>query len=271
MVKKILLIVLFCLILLISYYLIFSYKNKKQLLNGQQQVSENSQTIDPLIEPNLTPTNVVQSGNIDYQLNYLIVRPTDIIELYSNLEEKLTGKDAQIKFGCTNLVSAGFYGTDNKHIGLFLSEGKILSESAQNSLFNGYLTIDSNKKSTISATPPADLIALRIALQSGPILFLQGKPVNLNSNVGDPARRIIAAISNRSEITFISIYAKNNLFSGPKLNDLPGIINNINNTTGLNIVDAINLDGGTHSAFLSDSVNINELSTIGGFFCVKPN
>jgi hypothetical protein len=61
----------------------------------------------------------------------------------------------------------------------------------------------------------------------------------------------------------------NNPVSGPKLNELPGIIKNINKSTSLNIVSALNLDGGAHSAFLTQSTDLNELSTIGEYFCIK--
>jgi hypothetical protein len=54
------------------------------------------------------------------------------------------------------------------------------------------------------------------------------------------------------------------------LSELPEIIENINNEKNLSLENVINLDGGAHSAFISDLVSLNEASPIGSYFCIKP-
>jgi hypothetical protein len=268
MLKKILLILVFFIILILVYYFIFALKRQNQSGSDKSTSISSEPEITTIINPLQSVTPVITSSSGDYQLNYLIVRPTDIIELYSNLENKLTSTEAKNNSGCLSLVNGGFYGTDNKPIGLFYTQGKLTNNASDNELFNGFFLIDNNEHASIDLNSPDDLKKYRIALQAGPILYLSGRPSNIASK-SDPARRIIVGISNRNEITFISLNSKNNPVSGPKLEELPLIIKNINNKTGLNILDAINLDGGNHSAFLTESVNLTEFAAIGSYFCIK--
>jgi len=267
MVKKIIIIVSFCVFLLVIYG--YTLKDNKQTPNSQKEDNQiTSFSVSPSKTPTKPPTQV--GGSSDYQVNYLIVRPTDIIELYSNLDEMFTSSEIRSKYSCLSLVSGGFYTEEQKHIGLFYAQEKLKSNPTQNPLFDGFFTIDTNKKPLISASPPLDFSGLRIAIQAGPILYQSGKPKSLASTTGEFARRVMVGISNRGEITFIALSTKNNPVSGPKLRELPEIIKNLNTSTSLNITDALNLDGGAHSVFITDSANLGELSTIGSFFCIKP-
>ncbi|MCX6724478.1 MAG: hypothetical protein NTV20_00040, partial [Candidatus Shapirobacteria bacterium] len=58
--------------------------------------------------------------------------------------------------------------------------------------------------------------------------------------------------------------------SGPLLADLPQIVGEIGETLGEDFKTALNLDGGTASAFLSQKKTIKEYTLIGSFFCL-PN
>ncbi|RJR30058.1 hypothetical protein C4564_01180, partial [Candidatus Microgenomates bacterium] len=107
------------------------------------------------------------------------------------------------------------------------------------------------------------------ALQTGPVLVENGSAVELSLARDKQARRIVAAITGSNELVFVAIYSPGSSFDGPYLEDLPLIVNHISEELNLNIADAINLDGGTASAFYSENTHISELSPIGSFFCVK--
>ncbi len=268
MIKKLIVIIIFVILLLTSTYFIFFRKDSSKSVNSNISITPIN-TYVPSDNPSLTKTPNNQN-NGDYQLNYIIVRPTDIIELHSNLEEKLTSTEARNKFGCTSLISGGFYGTSDEHLGLFVAQSNLISKSINSTLLNGFFLIDNSKTPTIVSKVSDNINDYRIAIQSGPLLLTNKIKTSAGYDDTDYARRIIVAISNRGEITFLSLHTKNNPLLGPTLNDLPGIIESLGKTTSLNLVDAINLDGGSHSTFLTESANLSELSTIGSFFCIKP-
>lgn len=201
-----------------------------------------------------------------YTFDWIIVKDARKISLQSNLEEKLGSKEAKNKNGCSYLVSGGFYTKEGDHSGLFISEGKKLSESKANSTYNGYFSIDYEGKAQISKSEPS---SARVALQSGPVVMFNGKVSSLSIKNDKPARRMVAAVTRLNHVVFISVYKKGSVFSGPLLSELPSLIKKLNDKTYLEIVDAINLDGGTASAFISYKVNLSELTKIGSFFCIK--
>ncbi len=53
--------------------------------------------------------------------------------------------------------------------------------------------------------------------------------------------------------------------------DLPEIVQAIIKKETIDVVDALNLDGGNHSAFYGNDTTLYELSPIGSFFCIKDN
>jgi hypothetical protein len=53
------------------------------------------------------------------------------------------------------------------------------------------------------------------------------------------------------------------------LSELPDILQRLEDKAGLKFVDALNLDGGAHSVFVTDEVSLTELSLIGSYFCLK--
>ncbi|OGM75202.1 hypothetical protein A3H19_06190 [Candidatus Woesebacteria bacterium RIFCSPLOWO2_12_FULL_39_9] len=211
----------------------------------------------PSFSPSRTKSNV----------QYITVREPSKITLLSNLEERLTAHEAYEKNGCIYLVSGGFYAQNSKHIGLFVTEYKKLSESIDNPTFNGFFTIDSSGKPKISLTPSE---YVRVALQSGPILYKDGKPQILNLKNDENARRLVVTVNRFDQVTFIAFYNQNNPVDGPRLADLPKLLDELRKDTNLDFDWALNLDGGSHSAFITETVNLKEISSIGGYFCIRP-
>lgn len=199
--------------------------------------------------------------------NWIIVTNLENLSLHSNLEQKLPGSVALNNNNCAALVNAGFYSKTNTHLGLFISNSVQVSDFQTNQLLNAVLSINSFYTPRITATPPTD--ELLQAVQSGPLL-IENTAVKTLSLINDKqARRIIGAVTGDNNLLFIVVYEPSNSLNGPLLSDLPQIINKISNDQNLNIADALNLDGGSASAFYQGSKGFSELSPIGGYFCIK--
>ena len=205
----------------------------------------------------------------EFTLSYIIERDFSKIELISNLEEKLSSQEALQKNHCDFLTSAGFFGENGKHLGLFQIGNNTIQDVSSSNLLNGYLYINNSEKAIISKELPK-IIDPKFALQSGPILMANKLPLDVVSENDETARRVIAATTEKEEIAFIVLYYKPSPLIGPKLSEVPKLLLNIRNTTNLKIIDAINLDGGTHSSFLGETVKLTEISTPGSYFCIKP-
>jgi exopolysaccharide biosynthesis protein len=67
----------------------------------------------------------------------------------------------------------------------------------------------------------------------------------------------------------ISIFDERQVNTGPLLSDLPEIVGEASNKYGLNIKNAVNLDGGACSAFISGSTALPELVRSGSFLCIR--
>jgi hypothetical protein len=80
---------------------------------------------------------------------------------------------------------------------------------------------------------------------------------------------MIAMVTGDNKVIFMSIYNESSKFMGPYLADLPQILEIAQDKIGFLIADAINLDGGSASAFYFRDFQLSEASPIGGFFCVK--
>lgn len=189
------------------------------------------------------------------------------ISLHSNLPSKQTGKELKESKGCAYLVNGGFYTKENTHLGLFATEEGTKSQGIKHPLFHGFFfkTIDGTMG--IDRIIPEDPLAF--ALQSGPLLIIEGKPATLSIIEDEQARRIAVGLDEFSNAYFFAFYAINNPFQGPFLADMPELLQKAVNAEGIAIQYAINLDGGSHSAFYGSDITLAELSPIGSFFCIK--
>lgn len=261
--KKIIILLIVFFVIVSAAVILFRFINKN-----------NNQNTSNLASP--TPTAEIESNNVKSaeptqssqildkdgtQVKWVILRDISRLKLYSNLEEKLTSYEAKDKYLCSSLTTASFYGTNGSHIGLFITDSNILSAAIDSSLFNGYFYIK-NKIPYISSIEP---INSQIAIQAGPLLIEKEKYLETSGDEG--SRRIVLATNRQDQIIFLAIYDGTNPVSGPSLKELPGVLRNIDNNTSLDFLDAINLDGGTHSAFITDDVRLTEISTAGSYFC----
>jgi uncharacterized protein YigE (DUF2233 family) len=187
--------------------------------------------------------------------------------LIPNFEAKKTSKSAFEENGCETLINGGFYGRDNAPIGYFVADGQELSGFRQNKLFDGVLSVNEFGTPRITRKAPSD--PLVSAVQTGPIVFENGLKVPLSIMRDRPDRRMLAAVTGVNELIFITFYSPESSFSGPRLAELPDAISKLNEAEELNIADAVNLDGGSASAFITAEISLTEASPVGSFFCVK--
>ena len=186
------------------------------------------------------------------------------LSLFLNLDEKKTAVSVNSELGCKVLVNGGFYNKEGKPIGLFVAGGKTLSNWQENSLFNGILGVTKDGKAQVSL----ETRGFVNAVQAGPILVKDGISRELNIKNDEPERRVVGIVTNQGALVFLSFYNTASYYLGPNLEDLPGLLKSFERETGTQIRDAINLDGGTASAFYREGVSLTELRPIGSYFCV---
>ncbi|MBI3289925.1 phosphodiester glycosidase family protein [Candidatus Microgenomates bacterium] len=216
-------------------------------------------TPNPTANDNQSVT--IDVDGVPMRVNWIEVDP-EKLELYSNLSAKQTSAAIKVEKKCDVLVNGGFYSKENKHLGLLIRSPQTISPAIESSLFNGFLTIDSQAVITTSAP-----ITARLAVQSGPIIVYKNEPRKLSIKNDEQARRVVAATTSDGKLLFLAIHRKSSEFQGPYLEELPKIIQSFNNSSNIKIVDAINLDGGSASTFNTDSLNLPERTQIGSYFC----
>lgn len=198
------------------------------------------------------------------------------ISLYPNFEDKKTAKNLMEEYDCHMLINGGFYSSEdgeNSPLGLFVSEGKVISKYRENKTHNGVFYIKNNQDPIVSRqTPSAGIFT---AVQTGPVLIENNEEVELSLSKDKNARRMVAATTAENGLIFIAVYEEGTAFSGPRLIDLPQIVSKFSAENNISIKDAINLDGGSASAFyvksgaFGEEVALSEASPLGSFFCAK--
>lgn len=231
----------------------------------------NTITPTPLISsrPQTKPSHLVEisNNNETFQATWTVVSTSSALQLYPNFKEKLSALEVKKNNSCTQLTSAGFYDKNNNPLGLFVNEGKILSPDRPNAFFNGYFSLDNNGNFSLERNAPDQDV--EVALQSGPLLWLNKTPLELKIIDDKPARRIIVGITKDDKLVFLTLFNKDNNLDGPLLAKTPNLLSQFVQKTGIVLDSALNLDGGSASAFYSEDISLSELSSVGGFFCIK--
>jgi len=247
-------------IILISIFLILVSTFKKKNVNKPSNDDIGIQ------EGNIGHSEISGDFVIDnMQIIWTIVNPNNIF-LYPNFEERLTAEDAFIKHSCNALINGGFYTSDNKPIGLFVFDNNQISSFQKNSIFNGAFYID--KKSTAFISNNYNNNS-RLAIQSGPVYVLNNEKQVLETESKNKSRRMLLGILQDNSVILITIYKNDSVFIGPDFEETQSLLKIIELKLDNNILAAINLDGGTASAFYTNKYSLAELSFIGSYFCVK--
>lgn len=233
---------------------------------------ENKQVLDPVVNLHYSqdlPKNTIELPYQDkiLQISWVKVDKPESIILYSNLREGETAQHLKDSKNCKTLVNAGFYSKSDKPIGMLISEGTVITPTSKNVLFNGFFGISRDNQPIISSK--IEEKDIQNGIQAGPLLKVNKELQTLNLQTDSLDRRTVVGLTSNNEIIFLTIFQKDSAFLGPLLTDLPTILNKFESMTGIILVNALNLDGGTASAFLTDSVSVNELTKIGSYFCIR--
>ncbi len=249
--KKIMLIV----ILVVLFFLFIKNNTKNNL-----------QIPTPTITPDENQFDNFTDSVGDYNYYYFKADPIEV-NLIANFSERKKSNDVYREYGCLNLVNATFYTKEEKPIGLFKVDDKLLRDYRDNQTFNGVFAIDQSDNFSFSRKIK-NLDEYRIALQSGPLLIENKNINNLKLKNDENARRVVLANVDQT-LYFLIIYNKNSLYLGPTLQELPNILNQISNKLDVNFDNAINLDGGSASSIATSNFSLTELTYSGSFFCIK--
>lgn len=202
-----------------------------------------------------------------YCTYWQVVKNVENLKLIPNFSPQLSSEQIINKYSCSLIVNGGFYSTNQKPIGFFQVENDLVNAYAKNDLFNGIFSINHFEVPRISSLLPKD--DLRLGLQSGPVLIENTITKHLNLTKDKNSRRVVLATTGENEIIFIVIYDPNSLFDGPKLANLPAILETWQGESNVVLADAINLDGGTASVFKTKDFQLTEAVNAGSFFCLN--
>lgn len=211
-----------------------------------------------------TPTEAPSDEHYAYSL--ISVPSGSHVSLIPNFSGKIGAKTLADENGCTQAVNGGFYDTSGNPLGLFFTDTIEYGTQSQSTLFNGYYWSDASG-TYISTSRPENPYGF--ALQTGPLLVSDGQRMPLAIRNDEPARRIVVAKTTGNRDVFLAIYSRESVFGGPLLSDLPSVIESISRKNNLGITDALNLDGGSASAFYNGDTGLSELTPVGSVFCVK--
>lgn len=205
----------------------------------------------------------------DYIYFFFNLKKSDKISLVDNTKEKKTFDEILQLGECKKLISGGFYKNNNNEnlpIGLFKTAGETLNLYSPNNLFNGVLNIDEEGFTSIDDFENKDSV---ISLQTGPLIMRNREIRSAHLETDKNARRMIAGVDANGFLYFFTFYRQESTFMGPTLEELPKIIKKVSLENNLDIISAINLDGGSAS-FYYDGINkLNELVIVGSYFCIN--
>ena len=187
------------------------------------------------------------------------------LNLLPNFEQKISSTELFENNNCQLLINGGFYDENNQPLGLFFTNGQLLKKEIKSALFNGFLFQNKDNEIFIEATSPSNSIVW--GLQTGPMLIVNNQPLKITLVKDQRARRAVAVLNQKKELSFLVITGLESLAIGPYLADLPLLLEKIGQELNEDFQAAINLDGGTASAFINQEKNIKEYNPIGSFFC----
>jgi uncharacterized protein YigE (DUF2233 family) len=214
----------------------------------------------PATAPLPTPTPPPAWAQIDnYYYEQIIIGDNRRLRLDTNLTDPKPAAELYKTNNCEFLTNAGFYDTANRHLGWFQVGGRTISPAQNNNFLNGFLAI-SGQTAAIGFEPDKNA---DFGVQSGPMLIADNQPLALKIKNDQPRRRIAAGLTQTGQLVFLAVLSPESNYAGPPLADLPALLKKINPQ----LKTAINLDGGSASAFYSPTATLKEYSPIGGYFC----
>lgn len=238
------------------------------VLGGLILFRDTDNSLDQLGGP--TDKAETATGDEEIKIAHYKVGSGRQIDLFSNFPDTQTASSAYKDLGCDLLTSAGYYTPAGKNLGLMIIDGQTLTPPHASSLLNGYIYY-SQGQTTFSSGQIATFASQKydFALQAGPLVLLDNKKISLTNANEESARRVLLGKSSSGEIYFFAIYNTKSLYMGATIQEVPGLITDFEKENAVDIVDLLNLDGGSASAYITKDLKLTELKPIGGYFCVR--
>lgn len=166
---------------------------------------------------------------------------------------------------CLAGVNGGYFDPENNPVGLLISDGNVVAPLRKARLLSGVMIVSNARIQLLRVAEYSTKSKATAALQCGPFLVDRGQPVP-GLNDSRPARRtFIVTGSDRAAIGFCS---------GVTLAQLGKILATPGITPGLKVQRALNLDGGSSSAFWfageRGPFSISEQKTVRNFVAMVP-
>jgi uncharacterized protein YigE (DUF2233 family) len=223
-------------------------------------------TAGPTLSMSPKPVPSVALGQASFAYAFFRVPDLSRLSLIPNFKQKSESQSLMRTNGCTMAINGGFYDKNDTPLGFFVSGKKVYGSELTSNLANGFVWVASGA-AVISTELPH--LQFNIALQTGPLLLFDGNVLPLTIKNDSGARRMLVAKTNDNTLLFMTVYRQDSVFDGPLLGDLPEVVQKISRKENLGIADAVNLDGGSASAFYNGETALSELTAVGSLFCVK--
>jgi exopolysaccharide biosynthesis protein len=166
---------------------------------------------------------------------------------------------------CLAGVNGGYFDPENKPVGLLISDGKLVAPLRKARLLSGVMIVSNGRMQLLRVAEYSTKSKATAALQCGPFLVDRGQPVPGLNDTRQARRTFIVTGADRSAIGYCSGVTLAQL---GEILATPGII------PGLKVQRALNLDGGSSSAFWfageRGPFSISEQKTVRNFVGVVP-
>lgn len=238
---------------------IYQFRQTQAPGNNPQSPSPNP---SPPPQVTITPSYSVTLDKITYDIYYKYINDDLSLTLIPNFIQKDSFIDIVKKNNCQLASNGGFYTVDNEPLGAFKTNDTILTNEVTNSrLLTGFLSLSPDNTPTLSNTYPN---TSPLILQSGP-LFLKNQ--EFKSGDIEYARRSIIAKDQNAQTYLLFLTIQSDIYNGPLLSQIPRII--FADEFPLKLTSALNLDGGSASAYFDRSANtlFSEISSVGSVLC----
>jgi uncharacterized protein YigE (DUF2233 family) len=163
-------------------------------------------------------------------------------------------------------VNGGYFDPEDAPVGLLVSDGQTISRLGKAKLLSGVLSTSRGRIEIVRAGDFSMNAKIQTAVQCGPLLVERGNAVG-GLNDRRTARRTFAAIDGKGR-------AMLGVSSAVTLAQLGQILSLTNSAAKMKISRALNLDGGSSSAFwfrgAPKNFSIPELKTVRDFVAIVP-
>lgn len=208
------------------------------------------------------------SGERDTRLRILLPDPaqTRLVVLDNPENKRYLGELFRAR-DCLAGVNGGYFHPDTRPLGLVVSEGNTLHPLVRARLLSGVLVVTSGQLALLRVQEFSASASPSQALQSGPFLIDRREPVS-GLNDTKRARRTVVLSGSASRYGMVVTESLFTLAELATLLATPGIVHE------LDISRALNLDGGSSSAFWArtadGAVYLPEAKRVRNFLCVLP-